>query len=93
MCDNHACRLLRPDGSSFLPRLERLHAGDLLEPINTGALDREKIRDDLAGLATGRRTAPHGISVFKSVGIASADFAAATLALETVAGQSKAQAA
>lgn len=58
-------------------------AGDLLTPIREGALDRTKIVD-LAALAKGAaapRRSPREITLFKSVGNALEDLAAAALVL------------
>lgn len=57
-------------------------AGDILLAIAAGALTRERIRGDLFDLAAGRhpgRTEPEAITVFKSVGSALEDLAAAKL--------------
>lgn len=60
-------------------------AGDLLDPIASGALRREDIGGDLAGLCRdlvpGRRSAAE-ITLFKSVGSALEDLAAAALAYQ-----------
>lgn len=58
-------------------------AGDLLIPMQEGVLDREHILADLIQLVTGRRPVrrtPDDITVFKSVGWALEDLAAARLA-------------
>ncbi len=57
-------------------------AGDLAIPLAQGLIDAQVIRADLADLATGRhpgRTDPHAITLFKSVGTAVEDLAAAIL--------------
>jgi alanine dehydrogenase len=58
-------------------------AGDLIDPLASGALRREDIAGDLAGLCrggtVGRRSAEE-ITFFKSVGSGLEDLAAATLA-------------
>jgi alanine dehydrogenase len=60
-------------------------AGDVVQPLRSGILREEDIAGDLAGLARGlcdgRRT-PHEITLFKSVGTAVEDLAAARYALE-----------
>jgi alanine dehydrogenase len=60
-----------------------LEAGDLLLPIGEGAITREHVVAELAELVTGARpgrTSPVDVTVFKSVGFALEDLAAATLA-------------
>lgn len=63
-------------------------AGDLLSPIARGMLARKDIRSDLAGLCRvghhGRRSAEE-ITVFKAVGTALEDLAAAAMCFEAVA--------
>jgi ornithine cyclodeaminase/alanine dehydrogenase-like protein (mu-crystallin family) len=57
-------------------------AGDLLQPITRGILDRDAIRAELADLVSGRapgRRDPRAITLFKSVGTALEDLAAARL--------------
>lgn len=59
-------------------------AGDLSQPIADGVIQPADIAGDLADLAAGRhpgRSQPGEITVFKSVGFAAADLAAARLAL------------
>jgi alanine dehydrogenase len=62
-------------------------AGDLLDPIARGVIRREQVEGELAdlvrGKASGRRTAEE-ITLFKSVGTALEDLAAAWLLLESV---------
>ena len=60
-------------------------AGDLLHPIASGALRREDVRGTLADLAATRSLArdPSARTVFKSVGTALEDLAAAILVYET----------
>jgi ornithine cyclodeaminase len=62
-------------------------AGDLLDPIARGVIGRERIEGELAdlvrGRVAGRRTAEE-ITLFKSVGTALEDLAAAQLLLEAV---------
>lgn len=60
-------------------------AGDVLIPLNEGAIARSHLLGDLADLVAGRvagRQAEEEITVFKSVGSALEDLAAATLAYE-----------
>ncbi len=60
-------------------------AGDVVQAIDAGALSKEAIRGDLFDLARGAvsgRTSAEEITVFKSVGTALEDLAAAALALE-----------
>ena len=60
-------------------------AGDLIQPINAGAIAREHVRAELADLVTGRhagRVAPEAVTVFKSVGTALEDLCAARLVYE-----------
>ena len=56
------------------------------EPIGEGAIDAGHIRADLTDLARGAvlRTDPSDITVFKSVGIAVEDLAAARLVYDAV---------
>lgn len=56
-------------------------SGDLIGPLANGAIDRSVIRGDLSDLLKRGRAATGGISVFKSVGIAVADLAAAQLVM------------
>ncbi len=61
-------------------------AGDIVQPLASGVLTREAIRGDLYDLARGRvpgRTAPDDITLFKSVGTALEDLAAAQLVYES----------
>jgi ornithine cyclodeaminase len=60
-------------------------AGDIVQPLASGVLAADGIRGDLFDLACGRtpgRTAPDQITLFKSVGTALEDLAAAQLAYE-----------
>ena len=60
-------------------------AGDLTQPIAAGILTPEAVRGDLADLARGRvggRTEARAITLFKSVGTALSDLAAAELAAD-----------
>jgi ornithine cyclodeaminase/alanine dehydrogenase-like protein (mu-crystallin family) len=60
-------------------------AGDLLHPIEAGVLRREDVRGTLADLAATRRLVrdPAARTVFKSVGTALEDLAAAILVYES----------
>jgi alanine dehydrogenase len=61
-------------------------AGDIVQPLASGVLTHDAIRGDLHDLARGRapgRTAPDQITLFKSVGTALEDLAAAQLAYES----------
>ena len=58
-------------------------AGDLVQPLRAGVIAREAVLAELATLARGEhpgRTGPEEITVFKSVGTALEDLAAAELA-------------
>lgn len=60
-------------------------AGDLLDPIARGVIRPESIRGEMSDLVTGRafgRTTDEEITLFKSVGTAVEDFAAADLVLK-----------
>lgn len=60
-------------------------AGDLVQPINAGAFSRDQVRAELADLVTGRhagRQHANEITLFKSVGTALEDLAAARLAFD-----------
>lgn len=63
-------------------------AGDLVQPLASGAIDRDHLRADLGellrGTRPGRRT-PDDITLFKSVGHALEDLAAAALISERLA--------
>ena len=64
-------------------------AGDLLQPMREGVLTRSDILCDLAALCRGEATARHRddqITLFKSVGAAIEDFAAARLVADTTSG-------
>jgi alanine dehydrogenase len=59
-------------------------AGDIVQPLASGVIGRERISGELADLCRGggpRRPDDRAITVFKSVGTALEDYAAATLAL------------
>jgi ornithine cyclodeaminase len=60
-------------------------AGDLVQPIRSGVLREPEVAGELAELARGLvpgRKAPEEITLFKSVGTALEDLAAARYALE-----------
>jgi ornithine cyclodeaminase len=62
-------------------------AGDLVQPIEAGSLDRTRILAELADLVTRRhagRASPDVVTVFKSVGTALEDLCAARLVFERV---------
>jgi len=62
-------------------------AGDLVQPMNNGTIDREQVRAELADLVAGRhpgRRSAEEITVFKSVGTALEDLCAARLVYERV---------
>lgn len=54
-------------------------SGDLIQPMSSGVLAREDIRGDLVALCAGKvkRSSEHAITLFKSVGTALEDLAAA----------------
>ncbi|PVZ19719.1 MULTISPECIES: ornithine cyclodeaminase family protein [unclassified Pseudomonas] len=59
-----------------------MKAGDLLDPIAAGVFGQDQVRADLAALCQGKhpgRTDAQGITVFKAVGTALEDLAAAQL--------------
>ena len=62
-------------------------AGDIVQPLANGALDEKQIAGELAELAQGRaagRSFHNQITLFKSVGTALEDLAAAELVYETI---------
>jgi alanine dehydrogenase len=66
-------------------------AGDIANPLERGIIDRSAIRGDLFDLCTGRvpkRSADKDITLFKSVGLALEDLAAAALAWNTLSDSS-----
>ncbi len=66
-----------------------VEAGDLVGPIALGLLRESDIQGSLADLCTGRvsgRRSPDELTVFKAVGTAVADLAAAELAWSTIGG-------
>lgn len=80
-------------GSLFIDTMDAIEeSGDLTQPLRDGALSSEDIRATLTGLCTGqhagRRDAAE-ITVFKSVGTALTDLAAATVVYESVTGTSR----
>lgn len=65
-------------------------AGDIVQPLRSGALSRERIAGDLFGLAretAGGRGSDDEITLFKSVGSALEDLAAAELAFRRFTSQ------
>lgn len=64
-------------------------AGDLVDPLRRGAIAESAVVGDLAALCRGAaagRCSPKEITIFKSVGSARADLAAAVLAFERAPG-------
>jgi alanine dehydrogenase len=64
--------------------------GDVVEPLSRGIIARERIEGELADLAAGRvtgRRKDDEITMFKSVGTAIEDLAAARLIVEAAGGQ------
>jgi ornithine cyclodeaminase/alanine dehydrogenase-like protein (mu-crystallin family) len=64
-------------------------AGDIVQPLASGALTLERIAGDLAALCRGEATGRHDageITLFKSVGAALEDLAAAQLAITRLGG-------
>jgi ornithine cyclodeaminase len=62
-------------------------AGDILQPLKVGVIDRDALKADLAELCSGRtagRSSADEITLFKSVGASIEDLAGAILALEQV---------
>ncbi|MGP1676040.1 MAG: ornithine cyclodeaminase family protein [Burkholderiales bacterium] len=65
-------------------------AGDLVQPLASGVLARERVRAELAELVAGTHPGRHSaneITLFKSVGTALEDLCAARLVLERVQAQ------
>jgi ornithine cyclodeaminase/alanine dehydrogenase-like protein (mu-crystallin family) len=65
-------------------------AGDILIPIAEGALDASAIVGELGEVVAGRapgRTSPREVTIFKSLGMAVEDLAAARLAYDRAAGR------
>jgi ornithine cyclodeaminase/alanine dehydrogenase-like protein (mu-crystallin family) len=84
--DSEAVRRARVFVDTWLGALEE--AGDLLIPLQEGTIDRAHLQGELAGLVAGRvpgRQSGSEITLFKSVGSALEDLAAASLALEAAA--------
>ena len=68
----------------------RAEAGDLIQAIAEGRFDWSDVRSDIAGLVTGRhagRSSAEEITLFKSVGAAIEDLAAARLVLASHRGE------
>ncbi|MGP5338991.1 ornithine cyclodeaminase family protein [Psychrobacter maritimus] len=74
------------DTSVFVDTSEALDkAGDLLSPISAGVFQRDQVKADLAALCQGQhrgRTDEYEITVYKAVGTAMEDLAAAILVYE-----------
>jgi ornithine cyclodeaminase len=69
-------------------------AGDILDPLGRGIIDRQRVEGELADLVTGRaggRTSRDEIILFKSVGTAIEDLAAAQMIVAAAAPQSAAR--
>jgi ornithine cyclodeaminase len=65
-------------------------AGDLVQPLASGALARERVRAELAELISGAhpgRSSANQVTLFKSVGTALEDLCAACMVLERVAAK------
>jgi alanine dehydrogenase len=81
--DGEAIRRARVVVDTYAGALEE--AGDVLIPMGEGIIDRAHVRAELAEVVTGRcpgRTSDEEITVFKSVGFALEDLAAARLAYD-----------
>lgn len=64
-----------------------MKSGDLLSPMKNGVLLQEQIRADLASLCRSThpgRTSDHEVTVFKAVGTALEDLAAATICFQAI---------
>jgi ornithine cyclodeaminase/alanine dehydrogenase-like protein (mu-crystallin family) len=86
--DGETVRKARVVVDTYAGALEE--AGDVLIPLREGIIDRTHIRAELAEVVTGRRpgrTNAREITVFKSVGFALEDLAAARLAHERARAQ------
>ncbi len=84
--DDEAARRARIYVDSHAGALEE--AGDILEPLKSGAIGQEDILGELADLVRGRvagRESEAEIKLFKATGMARADYAAAELVLERCA--------
>lgn len=67
-------------------------AGDLLQPLASGAIRRERLRAELADLASGRhpgRQTNDQVTLFKSVGAALEDLCAARLVFDRIGENSR----
>lgn len=87
-CDDEAIRRANVFADSPAALEE---SGDLIEPLNSGVLRREDVRATLAELCRGEhpgRTGEEEITLFKSVGTAVEDFAAAVLSYQSQGYQS-----
>jgi ornithine cyclodeaminase len=81
--DDEAVRRARAVVDTYAGALAE--AGDLTQPIERGVIDRAHVRAELAELVADPargRTAPSDITLFKSVGTALEDLAAARCVLE-----------
>jgi alanine dehydrogenase len=81
--DGEAIRRARVVVDTYAGALEE--AGDVLIPLREGAIERAHVAAELAEVVTGRRpgrTSDEEITVFKSVGFALEDLAAARLAYD-----------
>ena len=86
--DGEAIRRARVVVDTYAGALEE--AGDVLIPLNEGLIDRAHVGAELAEVVTGRRpgrTSDDEITVFKSVGFALEDLAAARLAYNRARAQ------
>ena len=86
--DSEALRRARLVVDTYAGALEE--AGDIVIPLSEGVIDRAHVVAELAELVTGKRagrTSERDITVFKSVGFALEDLAAAQLAYERARAQ------
>ena len=86
--DSEALRRARVVVDTYAGALEE--AGDIVIPLREGVIDRAHVVAELAELVTGKRagrTSERDITVFKSVGFALEDLAAAQLAYERARAQ------
>jgi ornithine cyclodeaminase/alanine dehydrogenase-like protein (mu-crystallin family) len=86
--DGEAVRRARVVVDTYAGALEE--AGDVLIPLREGVIERTHVGAELAEIVTGRRpgrTSAHEITVFKSVGFALEDLAAARLAYNRAQAQ------
>jgi ornithine cyclodeaminase len=76
----------------FVDTIDALHeAGDLVDPIRDGVFSPDHLRGTLTDLCTGSacgRTSREEITLFKAVGSALADLAAASMVYKTIEGSS-----